>query len=148
MRWKQMAGMPEKKPKKNGWIVKPQYAGNILVLDIYTNREWEARYCIDRETGEHGYQTSGGRWKRSKLITCAGGDPQQSYMYYSSNYVNLNDLEFESEVERKEVEIFLGNGGYRSDWYEKIEWMEMEYDRNMRWDAEDRKRQRERDFMN
>ena len=51
MRWKQMADMPEKKPKKDGWIVKPQYAGNILVLDLYTNREWEARYCIDRETG-------------------------------------------------------------------------------------------------
>ena len=51
MRWKQMAGMPEKKPKKDGWIVKPQYAGDILVLDLYTDREWEARYCIDRETG-------------------------------------------------------------------------------------------------
>lgn len=146
MRWKQMAGMPEKKPKKDGWIVKPQYAGNILVLDLYTDREWEARYCIDRETGEHGYQTPGGRWKRSKLITCAGGDPQQSYMYYSSNYVSLNDLEFESKDEREAVETFLERGRY-GYWHERIECLEMEYDRNMRWDAEDRKRQRERDFM-
>ena len=141
-----MADMPEKKPKKDGWIVKPQYAGNILVLDLYTNREWEARYCIDRETGEHGYQTPGGGWKRSKLITCAGGDPQQSYMYYSSNYVSLNDLKFESKDEREAVETFLERGRY-GYWHERIECLEMEYDRNMRWDAEDRKRQRERDFM-
>lgn len=142
-----MAGMPEKKPKKDGWIVKPQYAGDILVLDLYTDGEWEARYCIDRETGEHGYQTPGGGWKRSKLLTCAGGDPWQSYMYYSSNYVSLNDLKFESADERKEVETFLGDGGYRNDWYKKIEWLEIKYDRNMRWDAEDRKRKRERNLF-
>lgn len=45
MRWKQMAGMPEKKPKKDGWIVKPQYAGDILVLDLYTDREIREMLC-------------------------------------------------------------------------------------------------------
>ena len=53
MKWKQIGSIPEQKPTKDGWIVKAQYDGNILVLDIYTDREWEARYCIDPVSYTH-----------------------------------------------------------------------------------------------
>lgn len=79
MKWKELEAIPRKTPKKNGWIAKPQFIENILVLDIYTDKKWESRYCIDTDTGEHGYQREGESWKRGKLLTCIGGDPLEGY---------------------------------------------------------------------
>lgn len=67
MRWKQIERIQTQKPKKKGWIVKPQYIGDILLLDIYTDKNWESRYCIDIKTGEHGYQKVGENWKKRKV---------------------------------------------------------------------------------
>ena len=70
MKWKHIERMQAQKPKKKGWIVKPQYIEDVLLLDIYTDKILESRYCIDIKTGEHGYQKVGENWKKGKLITC------------------------------------------------------------------------------
>ena len=64
MKWKQMERIQAQKPKKKGWIVKPQYIGDVLLLDIYTDKSRESRYCIDVGTGEHGYQKVGRTGKK------------------------------------------------------------------------------------
>lgn len=150
MKWKQMERIQAQKPKKKGWIVKPQYIGDVLLLDIYTDKSRESRYCIDVGTGEHGYQKVGENWKKGKLITCLGGDPMESYRYYYCSYgFDINDIKFDSIKEKKETEEFLERTRYRlSDWYENIEYLEMEYDREKRWDAQMKKSKRQQDLIN
>lgn len=150
MRWRLIEKIQEQKPKKKGWIVKPQYIGDILLLDIYTDKVRESRYCIHRETGEHGYKKIGEKQKQSKLITCLGGDPMESYRYYCCSYgFNINDLKFDSTKEKKETEEFLKKAMYGSgDWYEKIEYLEMNFDREKRWNAEMQKSRRQQELIN
>lgn len=146
MKWKKIEALPKNTPKKKGWIVKPQVWEDILVLDIYTDREWEARYCIDTKTGEHGYRREGEGWKTGKLITCIGGDPLEPYQYYTGNYIDLGDLEFDSEKEEEEARRALG--AKRSyEWFDQIEDMEMQYDREKRWEKERRKKKKKRELM-
>lgn len=150
MRWRLIEKIQEQKPKKKGWIVKPQYIGDILLLDIYTDKVRESRYCIHRETGEHGYKKIGEKQKQSKLITCLGGDPMESYRYYCCSYgFDINDLKFDSQKDKKETEDFLEKVGYRSgDWYEKIEYLEINFDREKRWNAEMQKSKRQQELIN
>lgn len=150
MRWRLIEKIQEQKPKKKGWIVKPQYIGDILLLDIYTDKVRESRYCIHRETGEHGYKKIGEKQKQSKLITCLGGNPMESYRYYHCSYgFDMNDLKFDSKNEEKETEDFLEKVGYRSgDWYEKIEYLEINFDREKRWNAEMQKSKRQQELIN
>lgn len=150
MRWRLIEKIQEQKPKKKGWIVKPQYIGDILLLDIYTDKVRESRYCIHRETGEHGYKKIGEKQKQSKLITCLGGNPMESYRYYHCSYeFDMNDLKFDSRKEKKETEDFLEKVGYGSgDWYEKIEYLEINFDREKRWNAEMQKSKRQQDLIN
>lgn len=150
MKWKQIERMQAQKPKKKGWIVKPQYIGDVLLLDIYTDKILESRYCIDIKTGEHGYQKVGENWKKGKLITCLGGDPMEGYRYYCCSYgFDINDIKFDSVEERKETEEFLERTRYRSsDWHKNIEYLEMKYDREKRWDAEMKKSKRQQDLIN
>lgn len=150
MRWKQIEKIQAQKPKKKGWIVKPQYIGDILLLDIYTDKVRESRYCINRKTGEHGYKKIGEKQKQSKLITCLRGDPMESYRYYCCSYgFDINDLKFDSKKEKKETEDFLKKVRYgRSDWYEKVEYLEMEFDREKRWNAGVQKSKRQQELIN
>lgn len=146
MRWRLIEKIQEQKPKKKGWIVKPQYIGDILLLDIYTDKVRESRYCIHRETGEHGYKKIGEKQKQSKLITCLGGDPMEGYRYYE---FDMNNLKFDSRKEKKETEDFLEKVGYGSgDWYEKIEYLEINFDREKRWNAEMQKSKRQQELIN
>lgn len=150
MRWKQIEKIQAQKPKKKGWIVKPQYIGDILLLDIYTDKVRESRYCINRKTGEHGYKKIGEKQKQSKLITCLGGDPMESYRYYRCSYgFDINDLKFDSKKEKKETEEFLKKARYGSgDWYEIIESLELEFDREKRWAAQMQKSKKQQDLIN
>lgn len=150
MRWRLIEKIQEQKPKKKGWIVKPQYIGDILLLDIYTDKVRESRYCIHRETGEHGYKKIGEKQKQSKLITCLGGDPMEGYRYYYRSYeFDMNNLKFDSRKEKKETEDFLEKVGYGSgDWYEKIEYLEINFDREKRWNAEMQKSKRQQELIN
>ena len=107
MRWKQIERIQTQKPKKKGWIVKPQYIGDILLLDIYTDKNWESRYCIDIKTGEHGYQKVGENWKKGKLITCLNGDPMEGYRYYYCSYgFDIENLKFDSKKRKKKQRNF------------------------------------------
>ena len=148
MRWKELEAIPRREPEKKGRIAKPQFTGSVLLLDIYTDKEWESRYCMDTETGEHGYRKEGENWRKGKLITCIGGGPTGGY-YYCSSMVDLRDIEFDSKQEEKEVNTFLQKPrwGGRSDWYDKIEYWEMDYDRDKRWEAGVRKSRREKEMM-
>lgn len=146
MKWKKLEAIPKKIQKKNGLRAKPQLWENILILDIYTDKVWEARYCIDTETGEHGYRREGEGWKQGKLITCIGGNPMDSYIYYGSNYIDLHDLKFESKEEEEEASRALG-GKWSRDWRDKVEYMEMGYDREKRWEKESRKNNKRREMM-
>lgn len=146
MKWKKIEALPKESPKKGGLRAKPQVWENILILDIYTDKVWEARYCIDIDTGEHGYRREGYNWKSGKLITCIGGDPMETYKYYTSNHMNLCDLKFDSKEEEEEARRALG--AKRSyEWPDQIEDMEMQYDREKRWEKERRKKKKKRELM-
>lgn len=150
MKWKQFGKIQAEKPKKKGWRVKPQYIEDVLMIDVYTDKAWESRYCIDIKTGEHGYTKDGEKWNKCKLITCLGGNPMESYRYYYCSYgFDMNDLKFDSTNEKKETEQFLRQVGYRrSDWYEIIESLEFEFDREKRWAAQMQKSKKQQDLIN
>lgn len=150
MKWKQFGKIQAEKPKKKGWRVKPQYIEDVLMIDVYTDKAWESRYCIDIKTGEHGYTKDGEKWNKCKLITCLGGNPMESYRYYYCSYgFDMNDLKFDSKNEEKETDEFLKETGYRrSDWYEIIESLELEFDREKRWAAQMQKSKKQQDLIN
>lgn len=150
MRWKQLGKVQKQKPKKKGWRVKPQYIKDVLLLDVYTDKAWESRYCIDIKTGEHGYTKDGEKWKKCKLITCLGGDSRESYRYYYCSYgFDMDDMKFDSKNEKKETDEFLKEAGYGNcDWYEKIEYLEREFDREKRWLVQMQKSKKQQDLIN
>lgn len=150
MKWKQFGKIQAEKPKKKGWRVKPQYIEDVLMIDVYTDKAWESRHCIDIKTGEHGYTKDGEKWNKCKLITCLGGNPMESYRYYYCSYgFDMNDLKFDSKNEEKETDEFLKETGYRrSDWYEIIESLELEFDREKRWAAQMQKSKKQQDLIN
>lgn len=150
MKWKQIEKIPVIKPKKKGFVAKPQYMEDILILDIYQDQVWESRYCINVKTGEHGWKKDGEGWKKTKLISCIGGDPMGYYCWRQIT-IELKDLRFDSKREKEEAVRFLGKprwlcGNY--DWNERLECMEMEYDRDKRWHAYQNDAKRKRDLMN
>lgn len=150
MKWKQFGKIQAEKPKKKGWRVKPQYIEDVLMIDVYTDKAWESRYCIDIKTGEHRYTKDGEKWNKCKLITCLGGNPMESYRYYYCSYgFDMNDLKFDSKNEEKETDEFLKETGYRrSDWYEIIESLELKFDREKRWAAQMQKSKKQQDLIN
>lgn len=148
MNWQEAGKIPEVKPKKKGLRIKPQFLGNLLILDVYQDKAKAVRYCMDMDTGEHGYQKEGKRWKRGKLVTALGGDAYADYRYYGSPF-DFKDYKFDSENEKKETERFLKVGhGYRSqNYHDAIDWKEMQYDRDKRWEAEKRQEERKENMM-
>lgn len=148
MRWQEVWKIPEVKPKKKGLIIKPQFWGAVLILDVYQDRLRKVRYCMDINTGEHGYRKEGERWKRGKLVTALGGDANADYRYCGYPF-DFGDYKFDSRNEKKETEWFLGVTDERrwDSYNERINQREMAYDRDKRWEAEERREKRKRNMM-
>ena len=131
MKWKQLETVPARTPKTDAYMATVEELGNVLILDVWENRVRKFRYCIDVETGQHGYLEE--TWSRGKLLTALGTNP---------NYYWPKDVRYPA-IDRKEKQHCLEKlSRATKDVYQAIDWEEAGYDRDKRWDAEKNRQDR------
>lgn len=131
MKWKQLETVPARTPKTDAYMATVEELGNVLILDVWENRERKFRYCIDVKTGQHGYLEE--TWSRGKLLTALGTNP---------NYYWPKDVRYPA-IDRKEKQHCLEKlSRATKDVYQAIDWEEAGYDRDKRWDAEKNRQDR------
>lgn len=90
MKWKQLETVPARTPKTDAYMATAEELGNVLILDVWENRERKFRYCIDVETGQHGYLEE--TWSRGKLLTALATNPNH-YWPKDVRYPSINRKE-------------------------------------------------------
>ena len=136
MKWKQLETVPARTPKTDAYMATVEELGKVLILDVWENRERKFRYCIDVETGQHGYLEE--TWSRGKLLTALATNP---------NHYWPKDVRYPA-IDRKEKQHCLEKlGRATKDVYQAIDWEEAGYDRGKRRDAKKSRRDRLDTYM-
>ncbi len=96
MKRKMIEKLPATSTKKKGLVATVQGIEDILILNIYENKEFLGRYCINTETHEfEQWNAKDKKWGYGKLPSLRGYDP-----YYSSYRIE-SDLKFNSSEEEE-----------------------------------------------
>lgn len=132
MKKKRIEAIPVQVPKKESDKItgKAQTDGNYLILDLFRNREYAGRYVIDTETGEHADRNAEGLWKKRKLLRVMGFNPLNTS--YCDDKIAQNfawDTEEDKELAEKTMRA---NAKIKNEWIREVEWLEEDYDKNMR----------------
>lgn len=139
MKRKKIEAVKPIKPRTKKKIATIQELGDILILNIWSQRELYCRYCINVYSGEHEYWEIKEGWKKGKLLTALGENPWYwSWMSYGG-YPELND-------EDKKRLCELTDASEKKP-YRGIERLEEHYDRELRWKTEENRKDRLKDFM-
>lgn len=138
MKRKAIEQLTPKKTRKNGMIITVQQMDNILILNVYSDKEMRGRYCIDTITHEYeSWNAEDEMWHKQKLMSLL--DPMyepytQYFVYYSAN------AEFNSKEEQALVDKLLDKKhAYCSNTFDCIERREIEFGRDRREHAENRR---------
>ena len=139
MKRKKIEAVKPIKPRTKKKIATIQELGDILILNIWSQRELYCRYCINVYSGEHEYWEAREGWKKGKLLTALGENPWYwSWMSYRG-YSELSD-----EDKKRLCEL---TGTSEKNPYRGIEQLEGHYDRELRWKTEENRKDRLKDFM-
>lgn len=137
---------PVKTRKKGGWITTQLVDKEILVLNIYENRILKARHCINIDTGE--YATLQGKiWSTTKIERALGEKYKPGYYYYDYSKVEKRARMSKEDEEYIQNNIVL-NYSYAYSPIQIISKKEMEYARERRDKAEDRRFKKVKETMN
>lgn len=108
MKKKLVEKMPPTKTKKKGLVATVQTADDILILNVYRNKELQARYCMNVKTGEYMQQSAKTQgWAMRKFINACGYES-----LYHSAYWLKGELKFNSWEEEKLAKTLLGTSKY------------------------------------
>lgn len=139
MKRKKIEAVKPIKPRTKKKIATIQELGDILILNIWSQRELYCRYCINVYSGEHEYWEAREGWKKGKLLTALGENPWYwAWMSYDG-YPELSD-----EDKKRLCEL---TGASEKNPYRGIERLEEHYDRELRWKTEENRKDRLKDFM-
>ena len=139
MKRKKIEAVKPIKPRTEKKIATIQELGDILILNIWSQRELYCRYCINVYSGEHEYWEVKEGWKKGKLLTTLGENPWHwSWMSYGG-YPELSD-----EDKKRLCKL---TGASEKNPYRGIEQLEKEYDAELRWKTEENRKDRLKDFM-
>lgn len=143
MRRKEILKAPVKKPElKEEKQITAQIAGNYLVLDIWKNKTCNIRHAMEVHTGEYGtYYTDGEKWTGENLNNAVdmgeywcGGCSESEY------HISKKD----KKIIEQATEGYSWCGG---DIYDRIEYKEREYSRELAETKRENKYRRLRNLM-
>ena len=133
------------KTKKKGKVVTVQTVENILILNIYQDKDLICRYCMNTDTGEYeAWDAKTGEWSVMKAHRAAGG----MYWYDDGRTVE-KILKYDPPESRALIKKALDGKTWRN-WTEGlalIDDVETDYGRDQRERKEERRVERERQLQ-
>ena len=133
------------KTKKKGKVVTVQTVENILILNIYQDKDLICRYCMNTDTGEYEtWDAKTGEWSVMKAHRAAGG----MYWYDDGRTVEKT-LKYDPPESRALIKKALDGKTWRN-WKEGlalIDDVETDYGRDQRERKEERRVERERQLQ-
>ena len=134
------------KTKKKGKVVTVQTAENILILNMYRDKDLTRRYCMNTDTGEYEtWDAKSGEWSVMKAHRAAGGMD-----WYDDGRSVEKTLKYDPPEARDLIKKALDGKTWRS-WEEglaMIDGVEQDYGRDLREKKEERRMERERKLQN
>ena len=133
------------KTKKKGKVVTVQTVENILILNIYQDKDLTCRYCMNTDTGEYGtWDAKTGEWSVMKAHRAAGGMD-----WYDDGRSVEKTLKYDPPESRALIKKALDGKTWRN-WTEGlalIDDVETDYGRDQREKKEERRVERERQLQ-
>ena len=131
--------------KRKGLVATVQELGDILILNIYQDKEIQSRYCVNTKSGEYEtFDCKSGEWKFRKLLTAIGFD----VLCNSADRID-RELAFNSEREKKlaEEKVKEKGGKWNNTFGRWINRIEDDFNQNKRETYERNRRDRVRKVM-
>ena len=133
------------KTKKKGKVVTVQTVENILILNMYRDKDLTCRYCMNTDTGEYEtWDAKTGEWSVMKAHRAAGGMD-----WYDDGRSVEKTLKYDPPESRALIKKALDGKTWR-DWTEGlalIDDVETDYGRDQRERKEERRVERERQLQ-
>ena len=130
------------KTKKKGKVVTVQTVENILILNMYRDKDLTCRYCMNTDTGEYEtWDAKTGEWSVMKAHRAAGG-----LDWYDDGRSVEKTLKYDPPESRALIKKALDGKTWRN-WTEGlvlIDDVETDYGRDQREKKEERRMERER----
>lgn len=130
------------KTKKKGKVVTVQNVENILILNMYRDKDLTCRYCMNTDTGEYEtWDAKTGEWSVMKAHRAAGG-----LDWYDNGRSVEKTLKYDPPESRALIKKALDGKTWRN-WTEGlvlIDDVETDYGRDQREKKEERRMERER----
>lgn len=130
------------KTKKKGKVVTVQNVENILILNMYRDKDLTCRYCMNTDTGEYEtWDAKTGEWSVMKAHRAAGG-----LDWYDNGRSVEKTLKYDPPESRALIKKALDGKTWRN-WTEGlvlIDDVETDYGRDQREKKEERRLERER----
>lgn len=129
------------KTKKKGKVVTVQTVENILILNMYRDKDLTRRYCMNTDTGEYEiWDAKSGEWSVMKAHRAAGGMD-----WYDDGRSVEKTLKYDPPEARDLIKKALDGKTWRN-WREGldlIDSVEQDYGKNLREKKEERRVERE-----
>lgn len=120
-----------KETKKKGNVITVQESGDLLILNCWSDKALNARYCISKTTHEYALFIND-EWTQKKLCNAYGCNPR--YTYYELNGYYGKKVRFNSEEEEKKlIEAFGINREHTLSGIDTIEAHYSESVREKKW---------------
>ena len=141
MKRKKIEAITPKPTKEKGLRATLQTFEDVLILNIYRDKKFWMRYCIDSKTGEHEVWKPEEGWKKQRLPTAIKGHWEDWY-WNMDEYPKLTKEDDEAIKKKVKTGYCYKSGA----WYE-LRRLAEDYDRETRWDAQERREKRMKEFM-
>lgn len=130
------------KTKKKGKVVTVQTVENILILNMYRDKELTCRYCMNTDTGEYEtWDAKSGEWAVLKAYRAAGGMD-----WYDDGRSVEKTVKYDPPEARDLIKKALEGKTWRrnEEGMGLLDGVEQDYSRDLREKKEERRMERER----
>lgn len=122
MKKRLVEGMRPIPAAEEDWWITVQLLENILVLNIHQDKVLNARHCVNVETGEYA-TLKHGTWSGERIQKAMGMNPY--YSYYVDKRFRMSEKDADLIMEK------ISHGWYKNP-FDRIDYIELEHDRNTR----------------
>lgn len=140
MKRKKIEAIAPKPTKEKGLRATLQTLEDILILNIYQDKEFWMRYCIDSKTGEHEVWKPEEGWKKQRLSTAIKG-------YWEDWYWNMDKYPKLTKEDDTAIKEKVKTRYYKSGAWNELRSLARDYDQETRWNAQKRREERLKEFM-
>ena len=141
MRRKEIERLKPLKTKEEGHVATLQELGQVLILNIFFDRELLTKYCINYETGEHEYWREKDGWRKGSIMSALNEKWRNWEWRQYENYPKLETKD------AKRLSKLIKQRSWDNNGWERIRALEGEYNRKIRWNTAVNRHERLMDVM-